>query len=98
MVQREASPLPNGGSVDAVVDDCAASEGFVCRHTGQPVPRHFWRQSQWKTCWQGMVRRPVVSSIRSRQTGQVGSSTRLGVGGGNGFMKLAAVDEGMKGS
>lgn len=32
-----------------------------------------------------MVRRPVVSSMRSRQTGQVGSSTREGVGGGRGF-------------
>jgi hypothetical protein len=31
--------------------------------------------------------------MRSRQTGQVGSSTRLGVGGGNGFMKLAAAGE-----
>lgn len=32
-----------------------------------------------------MVRRPVVSSIRSRQTGQVGNSTSDGVGGGNGL-------------
>jgi hypothetical protein len=32
-----------------------------------------------------MVIRPLVSSILSKQTGHVGSSTRLGVGGGNGF-------------
>ena len=37
-----------------------------------------------------MVSRPVVSSMRSRHTGQVGNSTRDGVGGGNGFnAKLA---------
>jgi hypothetical protein len=34
--------------------------------------------------------------MRSRHTGQVGSSTRLGVGGGKGLEKLAA--EGVKGS
>ena len=79
------------------VEEERASEGFVCRHTGQPFPFHFWRQLQWKTCWQGMVRRPDVSSIRSRQTGHVGSSTRLGVGGGNGFRKVD-VEEGMNGS
>lgn len=33
-----------------------------------------------------MVRRPLVSSIRSRHTGQVGSSTRDAVGGGNGLV------------
>lgn len=44
-----------------------------------------------------MVSRPDVSSIRSRQTGHVGSSTRFGVGGGNGFRKDVE-DEGMKGS
>jgi hypothetical protein len=71
----------------------------VCRQTGQPEPRHFCRQAQWKTCWQRIVRRPVVSSIRSRQTGQVGSSTRLGVGGGKGLRKvLVLVEEGVKGS
>lgn len=32
-----------------------------------------------------MVRRPVDSSIRSRQTGQVGSSMSAGVGGARGF-------------
>lgn len=32
-----------------------------------------------------MVSRPVVSSMRSRQTGQVGSSTRDAVGGAIGF-------------
>ena len=37
-----------------------------------------------------MVKRPVVSSIRSRHTGQVGSSTREGVGGARG---LAVRDE-----
>ena len=43
---------------------------------------------------------PVVSSMRSRQTGQVGSSIRLGVGGGNGFMELTRppADAGPKGS
>jgi len=57
----------------------------VYRHTGQPEPRHFSRQAQWKTCWQRMVRRPVVSSIRSRHTGQVGNSINDGVGGARGF-------------
>jgi hypothetical protein len=38
-----------------------------------------------------------VSSIRSRQTGHVGNSTRFGVGGGNGFRKDVE-DDGMKGS
>ena len=102
-LQREASPLPKGGFAGSYgyvlvfVEEESAREGFVCRQTGHPVPRHFWRQLQWKTCWQGMVSRPEVSSIRSRQTGHVGSSTRFGVGGGNGFMKDAE-DEGMKGS
>jgi hypothetical protein len=44
-----------------------------------------------------MVRRPVVSSIRSRQTGHVGSSTRLAVGGGKGLRKVDE-EEGVKGS
>lgn len=69
----------------------------MCRHTGHPLPRHFWRQEQWKTCWQRIVRRPVVSSILSRQTGQVGSSIRFGVGGGNG-LRFAGDAEGVKGS
>ena len=43
------------------------------------------------------MRRPDVSSIRSRQTGHVGNSTRFGVGGGNGFKK-GVEDEGMNGS
>jgi hypothetical protein len=34
-----------------------------------------------------MVRRPVVSSIRSRQTGHVGSST-IEAGGGAGFTEI----------
>ncbi len=38
-----------------------------------------------------------MSSIRSRQTGHVGSSTRFGVGGGKGLRKDVE-DEGMKGS
>lgn len=46
--------------------------------------------------------RPVESSIRSRQTGHVGSSMREGVGGGNGLRKEAvtvdAVAAGVKGS
>jgi hypothetical protein len=45
-----------------------------------------------------MVRRPVVSSMRSRHTGQVGSSTKLGVGGGKGLRKVDAEVEGVKGS
>lgn len=75
-----------------------ARERLVCRHTGQPVPRHFWRQAQWNTCWQGMVRRPVVSSMRSRHTGHVGSSMRLLVVGARGFKKLDAEFDGVKGS
>jgi hypothetical protein len=42
-----------------------------------------------------MVSRPVVSSMRSRQTGQVGSSTRAGVGGACG---LAVSDDGIEGA
>ena len=81
--------------------DCAAAaarERLVCRQTGQPVPRHFWRQAQWNTCWQGMVSRPVVSSMRSRQTGQVGSSMRVVVVGGSGFRKADAEFDGINGS
>jgi hypothetical protein len=37
-----------------------------------------------------MVRRPVVSSIRSRQTGQVGNSIREGVGGARGLAERGA--------
>jgi len=33
-----------------------------------------------------MVSKPVVSSIRSKQTGQVGSSTNDGVGGARGLV------------
>lgn len=42
-----------------------------------------------------IVNRPVVSSIRSRQTGHVGSSMRAGVGGARGFEDKVAcpVDE-----
>ena len=42
----------------------------------------------------------MVSSIRSRQTGHVGSSIRLGVGGGKGFSEFedVVVAEGVKGS
>jgi hypothetical protein len=46
-----------------------------------------------------MVRRPVVSSMRSRQTGHVGSSTREGVGGASGLvvreeaMEVASIGE-----
>lgn len=39
----------------------------------------------------------MVSSILSRQTGHVGSSTRFGVGGGNGLRKVEA-DDGVNGS
>ncbi len=39
-----------------------------------------------------------MSSILSRQTGQVGSSTRLGVGGGNGLRKAEAEVDGVNGS
>ena len=56
--------------------------------TGQPDPVHDWRQVQWKTCWHGIVMSPEVSSMRSRHTVQVGSSTRSGVGGGNGLSEL----------
>ena len=37
-----------------------------------------------------IVSRPVVSSMRSRQTGQVGSSTRDGVGGATGLVEREA--------
>ena len=40
-----------------------------------------------------------MSSIRSRQTGQVGSSIRSGVGGGKGLKELhSGTAEGMNGS
>lgn len=39
-----------------------------------------------------MVSSPVVSSIRSRQTGHVGSSTRDGVGGAIGLVDSDAED------
>lgn len=38
--------------------------------------------------------RPAVSSIRSRQTVQVGSSIRLGVGGGKGRRLRVLLGEG----
>jgi hypothetical protein len=38
---------------------------------------------------------PVVSSIRSRHTGHVGSSTRFGVGGGNGLDVSPAARDGV---
>jgi hypothetical protein len=44
-----------------------------------------------------MVRRPVVSSMRSRQTGQVGSSIRDGVLGARG-LAVVEVDVVAKGS
>jgi hypothetical protein len=41
-----------------------------------------------------MMSRPVDSSMRSRQTGQVGSSTKAGVGGARGFaVKDAAIED-----
>ena len=39
-----------------------------------------------------MVAKPFVSSIRSRHTGQVGNSTKEGVGGGAGFDVRAGPD------
>ena len=36
-----------------------------------------------------MVRSPVVSSILSKHTGHVGSSSRDGVGGGAGLVEIA---------
>ena len=42
-----------------------------------------------------MVNRPVVSSMRSRQTGQVGSSTKAGVGGARGFVESGAEERGL---
>jgi len=39
---------------------------------------HLLRHIQWKVCEQGTVMRPVTAeSIRSRQTGHVGSSNTL---------------------
>lgn len=37
-----------------------------------------------------IVSKPVVSSIRSRQTGHVGSSISDGVGGARGFVESVA--------
>ena len=39
-----------------------------------------------------------MSSMRSRHTGQVGSSTSEGVGGGKGLRKVCGAGEGVKGS
>ena len=36
-----------------------------------------------------MIRSPVVSSILSKHTGHVGSSSKDGVGGGAGFVEIA---------
>lgn len=60
------------------------------RQTGHPLPFHFCRHVQWNTCWHIIVNRPLVSSIRSRQTGQVGSSISAGVGGASGFVVSVA--------
>lgn len=57
----------------------------VYLHTGQPEPFQLCRQRQWKTCWHGIVMRPLVLSILSRHTGHVGSSMRFAVGGGYGL-------------
>ena len=57
--------------------------------TGQLLSFHLLRQAQWKTCWHRIVSSPVVSSIRSKQTGHVGSSSKEGVGGGAGFVEIA---------
>ena len=49
-----------------------------------------------------MVRSPVDSSMRSRQTGQVGNSMSAGVGGARGLVLVGREDEdgwdGVKGS
>lgn len=63
------------------------------RQTGQPAPFQFCRHVQWKTWEQGIVIRPFVSSMRSKHTGQVGSSIKFGVGGGKGFRVLETVAE-----
>lgn len=41
-----------------------------------------------------IVKSPDVSSMRSRQTGQVGNSISAGVGGAKGFVESAAEDTG----
>lgn len=82
------------GPVLVVLPADPSREGFVARQTGHPDPFHVCRQVQWNTCWQSMVMRPVVSSMRSRQTGQVGSSTRSAVGGGKGRSEFETEPEG----
>lgn len=76
----------NAASSKEVLCMLFPGSSWVYRQTGQPLPRHFLRHEQWKTCWQRMVRRPVDSSMRSKHTGQVGSSIREGVGGALGFV------------
>lgn len=68
-------------------------EVLVNRHTGQPAPFQFCRHVQWNTWEQGTVISPFVSSIRSRHTGQVGSSIKFGVGGGNGRRLFDTADD-----
>jgi len=51
----------------------------VCeyRHTGHRLSPHLLKHMQWKVWEHGTVINPVTAeSIRSRQTGQVGSSCR----------------------
>jgi hypothetical protein len=70
-----------------------ASRFWEYRQTGQFPSLHLVRHWQWKVCWQRMVRRPVtLASIRSRQTGHVGSSRRAGVGGGAGRLESVGED------
>lgn len=78
----------NGG---ALLPDASLWDGLEYLHTGQPVPVQFCKQEQWNTCWHGIVIKPFVSSIRSKHTGHVGSSIRLGVGGGKGLRVYDAI-------
>lgn len=58
-------------------DDAGWEESKFCeyRHTGHRLSPHLLRHMQWNVCEHGTVMRPVTAeSMRSRQTGHVGSS------------------------
>jgi hypothetical protein len=84
VLQQSSSPSENS-------PEAGGREACEYLQTGQDESFHFERQAQWNTCWHMIVISPVVSSMRSRQTGHVGSSESDGVGGGAGFEERCGV-------
>ena len=96
LLQILETPEPNGCEYGLSESYSSVGLGFVARQTGHPDPFQVCKHVQWNTCWQSVVMRPEVSSMRSRHTMQVGSSMRFGVGGGNGLRELASGEVGEK--